>query len=309
MALLAACAPEPPRPPQILPRLDAIAADGLVVDGSLDTLWERAPELKVPLKPQGEVRLKAAHDGKRLFLLALWNDPAPSQSRFWKYEGDLKWKKSLAEDGFGVMWCPGDLAESFKADGCAITCHDGRHVQQAAPFVDFWYWGAQQCALFPEARDLWLREGDEHRLRGDRQPEDSDNVPNVSDKYDGPKGFPRFRRAGDDRIIPHGGNVSEVTPDWIRQYWKSPDWIGREVPTEFLRARKGSRGDVAAAARWHEKGPLWVLELARDFRTGNTDDIVLGAGPVLLAIAVWNDAGEGGHAVSGPIELRFLTAP
>jgi hypothetical protein len=309
VALLAACAPSsPPSPPLVPLRLDAIAADGLVVDGAIDHGWSRAAETTVPLGPAGEVKLKAAHDGKRLYLLAIWSDPSASMSRFWKYQGDLKWTKSGTEDGFAVMWCPKELEAGFRGEGCAVACHD-RHVFEGTGngHADFWYWGAQQCALFPQARDMWLRQGAEQRLRGDSQPEDSDNAPNLSDKYEGPKGFPGFRRDGDDRILPFGKNLREVTPEWIKEHWKEPTWIGHEVPLDLLRERKGSRGDVAAAGR--HLGKAWVLEMARDFRTGNRDDLVLGDGPVLFAIAVWGDAAGAAHAVSGPIELRFLTAP
>lgn len=313
VALLAACAPSPPAPPPVLLRLEATAIDGLVVDGAIDSAWARAKEISVPLMGggTGEVKLKAAHDGTRLYLLAIWSDPAPSLSRYWRYEGNLKWKKHEREDGFSVMWSPGALAESFRAQACAITCHSNRHVYPGtgSGFVDFWYWGAEQCALFPQARDLWLRQGEEHRLRGDRQPEDSDNLPNVSSKYEGPCAFPQFRRTGDDRIVPFGKNLKEVTPEWILKYWKEEINLGREVPIDLLRARKGSRGDVAAAAKHHEKGPMWVLEMARDFRTGNTDDMPLGVGPCLFAVAVYDDAAGADHAVSGPIELVFLPAP
>jgi hypothetical protein len=49
--------------------------------------------------------------------------------------------------------------------------------------------------------------------------------------------------------------------------------------------------------------------MARDFATGFSDDQPLGVGPVLLAIAVFRDGSGRDHAVSGPIELRFLPAP
>jgi len=293
--------------------LEAAPIEGLLVDGALDNAWARATVLSVPLKGGGAggVDLKAAHDGKRLYLLAMWTDPSPSMSRFWRYEGDLKWAKSEREDGFSVMWCPGALAEPFRENACAIACHQQRHVYQGtgSGFLDFWYWGAEQCALFPQARDLWLRQGEEHRLRGDRQPEDSDNVQNVSAKYDGPCLFPQFRRPGDDRIVPYGKTLKEVTPDWILKYWKEEINVGREVPLDLLRARKGSRGDVAAAAKHHDTGPKWVLEMARDLVTGNTDDMALGGGPVLFAVAVHDDAAGAAHAVSGPIELVFLPVP
>lgn len=313
-AVLAACAPDaPPAPPPVALRLESRPVAGLVVDGLIDNGWMPLREVSVPLKGggPGEVALKAAHDNERLYLLAIWPDAKASQSRYWRYEGDLKWAKSETEDGFSVCWSPGALADAFRKEGCGISCHEGRHVypDTGSGFLDFWYWGAQQCALFPQARDMWLRQGGEQRLRGDRQPEDSDNVPNVSDKYDGPSAFPQFRKEGDDRIVPFGRNLKEVTPEWIRKYWKEEVNIGREVPLDLLRARKGSRGDVLAAARHYDDQGKWVLEISRALVTGNSDDFPLGLGTVLFAVAVHDDSAGAAHAVSGPIELSFASAP
>ncbi|HEX5137769.1 MAG TPA: ethylbenzene dehydrogenase-related protein [Planctomycetota bacterium] len=313
--LLAACGePSPPAPPPVTTLiLEAKPIQGLVVDALIDNGWSSAPELSVPLKGggAGEVALRAAVDGQRFYLLAIWPDKEASQSRYWKYEGDLKWAKFETEDAFSVCWSPGALADDFRKEGCAITCHGDKHVYPGtgSGFLDFWYWGAQQCALFQEARDMWLRQGDDQRLRGDRQPADSDNVPNVSDKYVGPSAFPQFRKAGDDRIVPFGRNLKEITPDWIRKYWKDEINIGREVPLDLVRARKGSRGDVIAVARHYDEQGKWVLELARDLATGNTDDLPLGLGPVLFAVAIHDNAAGAAHAISGPIELTFASAP
>jgi hypothetical protein len=209
-----------------------------------------------------------------------------------------------------VCWAPGSLAGAFRAQGCAFACHDGKHVYPGtgSGYLDFWYWGAQQTAFTPEARDLWLRQGEVHRLRGDRQPADSDNLPNVSSKYEGPCAFPTFRRKGDDRVLFVGQGMKEVTPDWIVKYWREEVNIGREVPLELLRGRQGSRGDVRAAASHHPEGGKWVLEMARDFETGNTDDLPFGDPlvPALFAVALHDDAGGPDHAISGPIELHFL---
>jgi hypothetical protein len=313
VAVLAACAPAPPGPPQVVLHLEAKPVEGIKLDGLIDNAWGPLPELTVPLKGggPGEVKLKAAHDGKRLYLLAIWDDKKASMSRYWHYDGDLKWTKSETEDAFSICWSPGALADAFRKEGCAITCHEDRHVYpgEGSGFVDFWYWGAEQCAVFPQARDMCLHQGENQRLRGDGQPADSDNVPNISDKYNGPSAFPQYRKQGDDRIVVYGPTLKEVTPDWIRKYWKEELNIGREVPLDLLRARKGSRGDVEAAARHYDDQGKWVLELARDLSTGNPDDLPLGLGPVLFAVAVHDDGAGASHGTSGPIELTFVAAP
>jgi hypothetical protein len=318
--VLAGCPREggeaPPAPPPV-PRLEARPlAEGarVVVDGRMDDDgWRRRPELVVPLAGggPGEVRLVAVHDAERLYLRVTWKDEAASANRYWRYEGKLKWSRSEREDGFAICWAPGAEAASFRAQGCAMTCHGGHHVYpgDGNGAFDFWYWGVQQTGFTREARDLWLRQGDNQRLRGDRQPADSDNVENRSPKYEGPCVFPQYRRKGDDRVVFHGPTNKEVTPEWIEKYWNEEVNLGREVPIDLLRARKGSRGDVQAAAR--HAGTIWVLELARDFETGNTDDLPLGdpVVPAVFALAVYDDGQGDGHAVSGPIELHFLPAP
>ena len=71
-----------------------------------------------------------------------------------------------------------------------MFCHGGRHVYAGRSFVDFWYWGAQTTGRKPTLRDMWLPGGTSHRLRGDSQPEGSDNVLNLSEEYAGPWGVP-----------------------------------------------------------------------------------------------------------------------
>jgi len=73
-----------------------------------------------------------------------------------------------------------------------------------------------------------------------------------------------------------------------------------------LRPMRGSRADVQA--RGKHLGKAWILELARDLLTGNPDDQPLGDPliPYYFAVAL-HDGSEGdNHAISGPIELRFV---
>jgi len=310
--LLAACGrPVAPAPP--LPVLEAgplkpetpIHVDGMAADEG----WRLARELRLPLTGPGpkEVRLKAAHDGHRLYLLAMWQDPDASLDRYWKYAGHLKWEKSEREDGFAVLWAPGTLAAGFRREGCALLCHDGAHRYpgEGNGIADAWYFGAQQTKFFPQARDLWLRQGANQRLRGDNQPADSDNLLNQSDRYEGPRWFPKRIVETTKRLL-FADNLQEATPDWIERYWKDESNIGREVPLDVLRARLGSRGDVRHASRYLAQGRTWVLEMVRDFETGNPDDLPLGDPlvPGLFAVAVYDAAGGADHAVSGPVELR-----
>lgn len=312
---------EKDRPARALLQLQARrvpAGQRVVVDGMLaDPSWTAARDLPLELdgKRKLTVHLKACYDDQRLYLLATWPDPDRSMNRYWEYKGRVTWEKSTGEDGFAVCWAPGRLHERFREQGCAVLCHRGedgdeRHVDpdEGDGYTDFWYWGAQTTAFHPQARDMWLRRGRAHRLRGDPQPADSDNLLNHSDKAFGPRWMPRRVDPQTARIL-FADNTQELTPEWVRKYWMDEKNVGRQVPLDILRPRRGSRGDVLARAR-HHAGKGYVLELSRALDTDHLDDQPLGdlVNNALFAVAI-HQAGEGGaHLVSGPVELRFLPA-
>jgi hypothetical protein len=288
----------------------------VVVDGTMaDKAWTRAVEVVVPLERASgsgpaEVRLRALYDNQRIYLLAVWPDPVKSYGRFWRRTGVVEFERHETEDAFAVCWAPNSLREQFREQGCALFCHDGKHAYPEAETgqADFWFWGAQQHYLHRQARDMRLPFGPRDRLRGDSQPEDSDNLPNLSLEYEGPRYYPTIIRSGVARIL-GTDNVQQVTKKILLERIPSKQNFGREIPLDIQRARKGSRGDVAAGARHHE-GKSWVLELARDLETGHPDDLPLVPDPLvsyLFAVAINDDSAGGDHtATSGPIELSFL---
>jgi len=321
--LLTACDGEqgkeaaPAGPP--LPQLQArrlTSGQKVVLDGTLsDAAWTAARDLPLELEGNITMHLKACYDDERLYLLATWADPDLSMNRYWEYRGQVRWEKHTGEDGFSICWSPGRLHEKFREQGCALFCHGAddtgkRHVFPGGGtgYADFWYWGTQTTASHPEARDMWLREGDAHRLRGDPQPPESDNLLNQSAQYSGPRFMPRRVNRRTARIL-YASNIQELTPEWIRKYWKDGKNVGRQVPLDILRPRRGSRGDVLARARHHE-GKGYILELSRALETGNPDDQPLGDPliPALFGVAIYNGRDGAGHLASGPVELRFLPA-
>ncbi len=302
---------------------------GVSVDGkTIDAIWRTAAELRVPLAGKGpkEVRLKAAYDGARFYLQAIWNDDEVSLNWFWRYMGKqagkakkaaLKFEEHKGEDAFALMLSPGGNRK-FAQQGCAMACHvappaggqgkaKSRHVWpgEGRGVLDYWYWGAQTTQQHPQARDLWLRRGKQHRLRGDGQPDKSDNLDNISTEFIGPKYVPFRIRKGFQRVL-FADNVNELTRDILTN--KISGRKGWEIPHHILRSRKGSRGDVVAKGLYH-KGRAWVLELSRPMRTGNTDDLPLVPDPLVsrhFAVAVWDGGTGASHARSGVIELKFL---
>ena len=289
-------------------------ADGevIVVDAKIaDPIWKEKPWLTVPLTGPGpkEVLLRAAHDGERLYLLVRWKDAERSMNRYWKHIGGRKWESHAGEDAFSICWSPGASRDAFREQGCALFCHDGTHRYQATRgIVDFWSWQAQQTRPHGQARDMVLRPGDMHRLRGDGQPENSDNLPNINEKGDAPRYVP-FKRFVHDPVRDtrwlHKGNVQELPSEWKIDPKSNLGW---EVPRDILQPMRGSRGDVIAVARFAQG--VWILELTRRLDTTHDDDQPLGDPlvPALFSVAL-HDGTEGSKkAVSRPIELRFLAS-
>ena len=197
------------------------------------------------------MKLKAAYDGSSVYLLALWNDDSLSRNRYWKRTGQVEFARHAQEDGFAVLWSPGSDRDAFAEQGCALYCHGDSHAipdAARARFVDMWYWGAQQTQPFTKLRDMALRGGAD-RLRGDTQPEHSDNVYNHSAEFEGPRWYPLFVNKGAGRLL-MAKNLTEVKRSTLTD--KIPNARGREIPLDVLRERGGSRGDVKAKARFYK---------------------------------------------------------
>ena len=330
--LLAACGPDaaaPDSPPAaaagpVLPVLTARPfKDGRPrVDGSMtEPAWAsvRAKVVQVRIGDvTTDVTLKAGYDAaaKRFYLLAVWPDTARDLNYYWRYKAFETWEVFEGEDAFSVCWSPGSMLDAFRVDGCALYCHDDRHVRDgpASGYVDFWKWGAQTTSFFGQARDMWLPFGTQQRLRGDRHIADSDNILNRSEEYKGPRWVPKHPNVRRMRFL----EPSDAQP-LPRARLKKLDTqtnIGWEVSRFIMRRMEGSRGDVEARGRYVSNA--WVLEMARDFVTGNPDDQPLGDPlvPYYFSIAIHDPSRPGpsgpsrgeGHAISGPIELRFVAA-
>jgi len=301
-----------------LPVLEAIAlaeGESVRVDASTaDAAWARARELVVPLDdgPVPEVRLKAAADADHFYLLAVWRDPDATRNRHWTYRGKATWDRTELEDAFAVCWAPPEAAAAFREQGCTLFCHGDGHGYDALDrgHADFWFWGAQSTSGFPQADDLWLPFGPRQGLRGDSQPDDSGNVPNVSAEpgYVGPLATAIRVRTTYNPVLTLS-NAQPLTRERLLTKLTQSAQPGWRIPLDLQRARGGSRGDVLAAARHMGNG--WVLELSRALRTGNRDDLPLddAAAGTVFAVAVDEASGGRSHQVSGPIELRFLTRP
>jgi hypothetical protein len=128
---------------------------------------------------------------------------------------------------------------------------------------------------------------------------------NQSDEYDGPAMVRRMVRPDTRRFLT-AENMQPLTVKQLTEKMDLESNLGWEVPLDILRPMKGSRGDVAAKGKHLGKG--WVLEMARDLDTGQTDDRALGGAgeSIRFAVAIHDGTEMEAHSISGPIELQFV---
>jgi hypothetical protein len=256
-------------------------ADEPTLDGR-DLEWKEIQEAVVPLWPTVErdpdnhlgpvdLMLKAGSFKDRLYLLLRWPDPSPSTTHLswvWDFTTNSYRQGQDREDRLAIRW---GLDESFRA------CLLGGPPHRA----DLWLWQAartnpvgyaldatQLVSLKPIADGKpWRTPGGKVRWLALRL--DKGAAFTYSPKYSSYKGdiVPRF-------IVKKAEKLS------------------------------GSRKDVEAKGLWVEG--YWTLEMARNFKTDDPNDIAFERGSVVeLAISAANRS-EGAHeSVSPLIRLRF----
>jgi len=305
-----------------LPRVRAYRLpDDLVqvrMDGNgADVGWRRATEQKITLQGDAEhgptdVTIKAIYHDKAVYFLLMWRDESATMETLCRFEKPGQWKVHEREDAAMLLFAPGNVDAEFRAHGFDWYVKNGAfHSQAKEGFADAWYWGCQTTRSLHQARDHWIRPN--QRLRGDSQPEGSDNVVNWASTHDGPAAVPRKTGGRAVSVLPIKDSIA-LTKQRM-DLMKAESNFGWTVPAVLSRRMLGSRGDVHASAR--HVGGGWVLEIARKLDTGNRDDLVHGdpLRPSLFAIAIWNATARGIRpgeyglecTRSGAIELEFVS--
>jgi len=309
-------APPAAASPSGQPRLVSAALpkeiEKIVIDGNAaDAGWAKATELIVPLRGDGpaQVAIRSVHNDRYAYFLLLWRDEKIDRGNVCRYEEPGVWKMHEGEDAAVLLFPPVALSAEFRARGFSTFVEDDAfaHPGQAG-FADLWYWGAQTTEPLVRARDHWLQPG--QRLRGDSQPEESDNVLNWSAEYSGPAGVPIRVRPESAWYLPVE-NAQVLDAVKMGRMRKETNF-GWTVSAVLARPIAGSRGDVFAHAR--HTGGVWIVEIARLLDTGHQDDHPLGVS-TLFAVGIYDGTGKGARigeygtkaAVSGAIELDFLS--
>ncbi len=214
--------PPPGRPAS--PVLDVVPVPkGPTVDGNAgDAAWKGAPVLAVPLSGGGrsvEARLRAVHDGARVYLLAEWPDgTGDTLYRPWTWDERKRTyvQTDRLDDGFAVALYRSSPDQSCKLNG---------EEQEA----DTWLWRAFWSSVAGHADDGALR---------------------VSRK--------RLPHANPYPIASGAGQVwvreepDEGSPPWA--LFIPVEFQGAEVASYRKQAARGSRADVLAAGRWTSGG-------------------------------------------------------
>jgi len=269
-----------------------------VVDGrEYDIEWSIADSVTVQTMgganlPAGNapVTLKAFHNGRRVYLLARWNDPTRSYNRHlvkgkagWSVERSayigLFGEEIYSEDGLALMF-------RGRAD-CASSCHIrapgkmGLHYT-VGDTADGWMWLAVRTNPVDEADDRWWG-GFVDGLTGGRH---FDNKAaggyrsNLDEQWQQPYFVPLNARAHD--WILYGSNT-------YRPFDPENDTfaIGTLIPSELVAPTTGDRGDVTAKGLW--RNGVWTVEFSRLISTGSDQDVPL-RGELYLGVAVFDNA-------------------
>ena len=249
---------------------------GPSVDGSAaDAAWKEAPALAVALTGGGrsvEARVRAVHDGVRVYLLAEWPDGTEDALyRPWTWDEQKKTyvQTDRLDDGFAVA-----LYRSAPDQACKLNGEE----QEA----DTWLWRAFWSSVAGHA--------DDGALRVSRK-----RLPHANP-------YPTASGSGQVWIREE---PDEGPPPWALVI--PVEFQGAEVASYRKQAAEGSRGDVLAAGRWTSGGSgggAWVVELSRALDTGHADDVPLRAGTRQpAAFAVFDRSEKGRHVSSELIQL------
>jgi hypothetical protein len=267
--------PPPGRPPSPVLTVPPVRKGPTVDGNAADAAWKEAPAVAVALTGGGrsvEARVRAVHDGVRVYLLAEWPDGTEDALyRPWTWDDRKKTyvQTDRVDDGFAVA-----LYRSSPDQACKLNGEE----QEA----DTWLWRAFWSSVSGHADDGGLRVSRKRLPHANPYPTASGS------------GQVWIREEPD-----------EGPPPWALVI--PVEFQGAEVASYRKQAASGSRGDVLAAGRWTSGGSgggTWVVEISRALDTGHADDVPLRAGTRQpAAFAVFDRSEKGRHVSSELIQL------
>jgi hypothetical protein len=241
-----------------------------------DPAWRQAEAIDFPVTDGTAIntlRLRAVHDGARLYLLAQWSDPSQDTLyRPWRWDTAQRTYHQSAEldDALAVAWY-----RTPPSDPCMLQGdeHD----------ADTWLWRAHWSEISGHA--------DDGRLRVSRG-----RIPQSN---------PYATRGGSGQVWVKQ-EPDEGAPGWF--FFIPVEFQGNLVASYRPQEPRGSRSDVRARGSWTAKGDGggWTVELSRALDTGRGDDVAFAVGqPLFAAFAVYDKSDKGKHLSSGLIHFEL----
>lgn len=247
------------------------------VDGRADDpAWRQAQAIDLPVTDGtviNALRLRAVHDGARLYLLAQWSDPShDALYRPWRWDTaqSTYHQSDEVDDALAVAWY-----RTSPSDPCMLQGdeHD----------ADIWLWRAHWSEISGHA--------DDGRLRVSRG-----RIPQSN---------PYATRGGSGQVWVKQES-DEGAPGWF--FFIPVEFQGNVVASYRPQEPRGSRSDVRARASWAGKGGggSWTVEFSRALDTGHSDDVAFAVGqPLFSAFAVYDKSDKGKHLSSGLIRFEL----
>lgn len=249
-----------------------------------------------------EVDLRAFYTERDLYLRLSWEDATPDRSLMeWRHDGTRWMNTGSQEDGFGLIWQPG---EQFPRFTCSHACHiDNFGVNRASfhasnkmrlakpgGWLDLWNWKADRTNRYGFADDRFI---DHEGMHGDLPGELFLANSRVRQSH----------AAGE----PFGQDDQPIYDAERQPAGEGFHPVGSRTPGWLVERPGGGRADVAASAE-HRDG-RWSVVLRRALRTGDAHDVTFAPGDpqgVAFGLAVMDHTLFEHYASSAPERLVLL---
>ena len=268
-----------------------------VIDGTVDTVWERAPAFKITLdktvyEPSNGykgvtktvVTLRSLYDTEHVYFLVRYDDPTQSLARYpWVKQADGSWKRlgskdstghenTNYEDKFAFLW--NISTPAFEKKGCDSACHKARggknagiddiapgrmYTDKAGEFIDMWHWKSVRMNPVGQIDDQYIDDTkDPSKNRNWGRKSDTKTAGGYEDNVKKDHPTPPF--------MSKSGSADKY---WLMAADKTPfvDTFkpGDTVPSMIVEAFTGSRADVESKGVW--KDGVWTIEIKRKLVT------------------------------------------
>ncbi len=246
------------------------------IDGAVDSLWQRAAPLKVPVREaigggqERIVTLRALHTTESFYVLAQWDDPTRSDMRdpyVWNKEKGEYERPTRPDDQFALEF---RLSGDFELNMLAM----GREY-----VADVWHWKAGR--------------GNPNGWVDDKRHIISANPTEGAQEY-------TFGKHGKVYIA---RPMDAGTPSYVAKP-KPVERAGGVIDSFQPQEPVGSLADIRGKGVHDGRG--WTLEMSRKFNTGHVDDAGLAANASIhCAVAILDDELYWNHSVSPLLRLEI----